>query len=70
MVSASDVRWGGGCGSRLGWSLHCFVVSLDMKRCSTLSSVLTQVYKWVPATHCNGLASHPGGVPIRLVASC
>ena len=26
--------------------------------------------KWVPATPCDGLASHPGGAKILLVASC
>ena len=40
-------------GSRPGWSLHCCVVSLDKKLCSTLS-LFTQVYKWVPATYCWG----------------
>ena len=30
-------------GSRPGWSLHCCVVSLDKKLCSTLS-LFTQVY--------------------------
>ena len=35
----------------------------------------THVYKWVPANlmlgkPCDGLASHPGGVEILLVASC
>ena len=38
-------------------------------------SLSTQLYKWVPANlmlgvTCNGLASHPGGVEILLVASC
>ena len=67
MVSLSDFRSDGPrvVGSRPGWSLHCCVVSLDKKLCSTLS-LFTQVYKWLPAIYCwgqpcDGLASYPGG---------
>ena len=42
-----------------------------------LSSLFTQVHKWVPVTYCwgggepcNGLATHSGGVEILLGASC
>ena len=45
MISALDFRSGG----RRFEPGHCRrVVSLDKKRCSTLS-LFTQVYKWVPA---------------------
>ena len=47
VVGVSDFRldgWKRVIGSRPGWSLHCCVVSLDKKLCSTLS-LFTQVYK-------------------------
>ena len=53
MVGALDFQSDGGKirGSVVrGGSLHCCVVSLDKKLCSTLS-LFTQVYKWVPATY-------------------
>ena len=72
MVSASEDRRL--CCSRPGWSLYCCVVSLDKKRCSTLS-LFTQVYKWVLAA--TAMDKHPfqrggggGGVSILLVLSC
>ena len=46
-------RRGGVVVSRLGWSLHCCVVSLHKKLCCALS-LFTQVYKWVPAAYCRG----------------
>ena len=58
------------------------IVMCSWARHFTLSVPLsTQEYKWVPANcqgnltkcwgvTCNGLASHPGGVAIFLVASC
>ena len=54
MVSASEDRRL--CCSRPGWSLYCCVVSLDKKRCSTLS-LFTQVYKWVLAA--TAMDKHP-----------
>ena len=38
-------------GSRLGWSLHCCVVFLDKKLCSTLS-LFTQKHELVMTTYC------------------
>ena len=64
-------------------SCHC-VVFLGKTLNSNTVPVSTQGYKWVPvnckgnrtkcwgegAVTCNGLASHPGGVAMLLVASC
>ena len=62
-------------GSRPDWSLHCHIVSLDKRLCSTLS-LFTQVYKWVPTTYywgnpaMNKRPNQGGRVEIFLVASC
>ena len=37
-------------GTRLGFSLHIFIVSLD-KKIHSMLSLFTQVYKWVPVTN-------------------
>ena len=56
-----DWRWTfiaegwGACGSRLGWTLHGCVVSLDKTVYSTLT-LSTQVYKLVPAKTILGVA--------------
>ena len=77
VVSALD------CGSRGPGSSPSRVIALcSWARHFTLTVPLsTQEYKWVPANcqgnltkccevTCDGLASHPGGVAILLVASC
>ena len=66
-LGSSSVRVIGLC----SWARH-FTLTVPLS---------TQEYKWVPANcqgnltkcwevTCNGLASHPGGVAILLVASC
>ena len=77
MVSALDSASRG-----LGSSSVRVIVLCSWARHFTLTVPLsTQEYKWVPANcqgnltkcwevTCNGLASHPGGVAILLVASC
>ena len=76
MLSALDTRLRGP-GSSPGW----VIVFCSWARHFTLTVPLsTQEYEWVPANcqgnlakcwevTCDGLASHPGGVAILLVAS-
>ena len=47
-----------------GSSLACLSFSLDKKLYSILS-LFTQVYKWVPATYCQGVTLQRTSIPSR-----